>query len=370
MNVVYDLRYATDHFPGIGTHAHALLTALLALPGKDRYRVVWGESDRTTRFDLDVLSRHPRVDWTVVREPSMGWNAVVATGGLLRRLGGDVYLSPFYLRPLGAPMPSVLTLFDVMYLTPVPGIPAGVRLRSWLAMRRARGAAAVITSSEFARGQLIEHGFPTGRIHVVRLALPPVRPGAAQRPPRAPERPFALVVGINRPHKGLRTLVNAWKSFGAEGPLDLVSAGPIDARYPSLADLAREAGAAGTHTLGAVTPGELEWLYANATLLVFATRHEGFGLPLLEAAGRGVPVVASDIPALREIGDGVARFVPPDDALAWSSAVRDLAGDAPARTRMAADGRALAARHDYAVVAARTRDILESVARTAERAAS
>jgi len=283
VNVVYDLRYATDHFPGIGTHAHALLTALLALPGKDRYRVVWGESDRTTRFDLDVLSRHPRVDWTVVREPSMGWNAVVATGGLLRRLGGDVYLSPFYLRPLGAPMPSVLTLFDVMYLTPVPGIPAGVRLRSWLAMRRARGAAAVITSSEFARGQLIEHGFPTGRIHVVRLALPPVRPGAAQRPPRAPERP------------------------------------------PSLADLAREAGAAGTHTLGAVTPGELEWLYANATLLVFATRHEGFGLPLLEAAGRGVPVVASDIPALREIGDGVARFVPPDDALAWSSAVRDLA---------------------------------------------
>ena len=363
MNVVYDLRYATDHFPGIGTHAHALLRALVSAPGVHRYRVLWGASDRATRFDPDWFARHARVDWVVVREPSLGPLAPLGTGRVLRRVGGDIYLSPFYLKPVAAPMPVVLTLPDAMHLAPETGSSWLLRTQFAIALRHARGATAAITPSEFSRGELIRRaGFPADRLHVVPQGTPPRASSAAERPVAAPQRPFALVVGANRPHKNLALLVSAWRLLGDARPLDLVSAGPVDRRFPALDRLAREAGVAGTHALGPVSPAQLEWLYANATLLVFPSRYEGFGFPLLEAASHGTPVIASDIPALRELGEGVARFVDPGDAAAWAGAVRVLAADADARARMREQGMALAARHGYAEVARRTLEILAPLA--------
>jgi glycosyltransferase involved in cell wall biosynthesis len=57
---------------------------------------------------------------------------------------------------------------------------------------------------------------------------------------------------------------------------------------------------------------ELAWLYRNAAAVIVPSRHEGFGLPVVEALSLGAPVVASDIPALREVGGRAARFAPPD----------------------------------------------------------
>src|SRR5580765_3853428 len=246
LNVVYDLRYATDHFPGIGAHAHALLAALLELPTDDRFRVLWRATDRASRFDLGSFASHPRVDWTLVEAPALGLRAPFATGELLRRLGGDVYLSPFYLEPVRAPMPSVLTLHDAMHLAPEVRSPLGVRVRFALALRRARGAAAVLTSSRFSRDELIRRaGLPAQRLHVVPLGVPPRWPGAVERPAGAPECAFALVVGGNRPHKGRATLARAWPRMGEARPVDLVSAGPLDPRFPSLDALARHERAPG-----------------------------------------------------------------------------------------------------------------------------
>ena len=361
LNVVYDLRYATDHFPGIGAHAHALLAALLEVPSPDRYRVLWRNRDHASRFDVGTYASHPRVDWTPVETPALGWQAPLATGGLLRKSGGDVYLSPFFLRPVGAPMPAVLTLHDAMHLAPETRSPLGVRVRFALALRHARGAAGVLTSSRFSRDELIRRaGFPASRLHVVPLGVPP-RWAVAERPAGVPER-FALVVGSNRPHKGLDTLARAWKRLGEQRPLDLVSAGPVDPRFPSLAEFARRERAAGTHTLGAVSPAALEWLYSHATFLVFASRYEGFGLPLIEAAARGTPVIASDIPALRELGGDAVLFVPPAaDDVAWADAVSRLAADAPERERLRRAGLERAACHDYANVAREVRAVLAAV---------
>jgi len=366
VNIVYDLRYATDHFPGIGTHAHALLHALVSAPGDDRFRVLWGERDRTTRFDPAAFARRERVDWVTVREPSLGALAPLGTGSVLRRVGGDVYLSPFYLRPVGARIPVVLTLPDVVHLAPESRSSWKLRMLFGLALRHARGASAVITPSEFSRGELIRRaGFPADRLHVVPQGVPPRSQAPAERPAGAPQKPFALVVGVNRPHKNLDLLFHAWRLLGDARPLELVAVGPVDPRFPSVDQLAREAGVSGTHTLGLVPPAQLDWLYANATLLLFPSRYEGFGFPLLEAAAHGTPVIASDIPALRELGDGVVRFVDAADAPAWAGAIRELAADAAERARMRELGQALAARHDYAEVARRTLEILAPLARRA-----
>lgn len=363
MIIVYDLRYASDHFTGIGVHAHALLTALLSADGSTRFRVLWKPGERATRFDPAAIARHPRVEWQESSAPALGFAAPLATGAWLRRLGGDVYLSPFYLQPVGAGMPVVLTLHDAMHLVPEVGSPWGVRMRFALALFAARGADAVITSSQFSRAEILRlTGLNAGRVCVVPLGVSAPLLATSQRPAGVPSGPFALSVGGNRPHKELATLARVWRGFGPGAPLSLVSVGPVDTRFPALSALGAGPRAV---ALGAVTPAELEWLYANATLLLFPTRYEGFGLPLLEAAARGLPVIASDIPALRETGEGIARWASPGDDAAWSAAIRALATDDAGREGMRAPGIARAREFGYDRCASAVLQVVERVGRAA-----
>jgi glycosyltransferase involved in cell wall biosynthesis len=312
-----------------------------------------------TRFGREPRREQPRVEWIETTASPLGWRAPFATGALLRRLGGDVYLSPFYLRPAGSPLPAVLTLHDALHLTRESGSPLGLKLKFALALRYARGAAALLTVSEFARQDLVRRaGIPAAKLHVVPSCVPTRQSGEPTRPAGVPDRPFALVVGANRPHKDLRTLAEAWRRMGADRPLDLVAAGPIDTRFPTLSRLAT---GAGVHELGTVSAAELDWLYENAVLLVFPSRYEGFGLPLLEAADHGLPVLASDIPALRETGGDAASYVPPGDPAAWAAAVTALAADPAARERMRAAGKRRAACFSFADSAARAHAVLTSV---------
>jgi glycosyltransferase involved in cell wall biosynthesis len=368
VRLIYDLRYATDHFPGIGTHARALAGALLERGRVDSVTLLWDPSARNTRFDLEPLRRHPRARWLDVDVPALATGTAHGTGRILARLPADVFLSPFWLRPEGARIPCVLTVHDVLPLA----LPRLTNLpKRWAyawAMRRAAGAAAVLTSSRFSRDEILRRTrIPAERLHVIPLGIARVE-ATPERPAGAPPGPFALTVGANRPHKGLETLARVWRGFAGSPPLALVGAGANAPGRFSLAQLSREVN--GVHALGYVPPAELEWLYRNATLVLVPSRYEGFGLPLLEAAARGAPVVASDIPALREIGEGVARFVASDDASAWARAIRELSGDDPARERMRADGIARAAEYDYDRCAGRVEGVLVKLGQTTQGAAA
>ncbi len=363
MKLAYDLRYATDHFPGIGTHARGLAEALLERPGFETITFLWDARERNTRFDLEPLRRHARARWLDVNVPAMAIGTAAATGRVLSRLPVDVFVSPFWLRPEGTPVPCVLTVHDVLPLA-FPGITSWSRRWAFRwAMRRASRAAAVLTVSRFSRDEILRHtAIPAERLHVVPNGVLSFG-GTPVRPAGAPEGPFALVVAANRPHKGLDTLAEAWRELGASPPLALVGAGAQASGRASLAELARDR--PGVHALGQVSPGELEWLYRQATLVLVPSRYEGFGLPLLEGAARGVAVVASDIPALRETGDGVARFVPAGIPSAWAAAIHELAADPAARTRMGEAGRALIARFRFTraaeLVEALLQDLLAGV---------
>lgn len=363
MIVVYDLRYAADHFPGIGTHAFALLRALLELPGPERYRVLWNPAEPATRLDPASLRDHPRVEWRECDAPTLGWNTARRTGDVVRRAGGDVLFSPFSLMPDRPGMPVVLTLHDVLPLAPESRTPLWRRLVFERAMRAANRAAVVLTSSEFSRGEIARRTrIAPARVRVVRLGVLPPGRRAAEAPRGCPDGPFALTVGINKPHKNLAVLADAWRTFGAAPPLALVAVGPSDSRFPTWEDLA--AGTTGVHSLGRVAQAELEWLYQHAALVLHPSRYEGFGLPVLEAASRGVPVVCADVPALRELGEGVARFAPAADPAAWAAAVRELVADTAERDRMRTAGLRLAAAHEYAACAARVLAILREVTAT------
>jgi glycosyltransferase involved in cell wall biosynthesis len=91
----------------------------------------------------------------------------------------------------------------------------------------------------------------------------------------------------------------------------------------------------------------MEWLYQNAAIILFPSRYEGFGFPLVEAYARGCPTIAADIPTLREIGEGPTVFVQPGDFDGWASAVTDLARSDAERGRRRQEALARAASLDY-----------------------
>ncbi|MGH3875088.1 MAG: glycosyltransferase family 4 protein [Pseudonocardiaceae bacterium] len=155
-----------------------------------------------------------------------------------------------------------------------------------------------------------------------------VPPGVAGR--------FVLFVGQARPHKGLAALLAAVSRtalFGAGAPLVLVGRDWV----PSGVAAVSAVGALGAHRLvllGNVSDAELALLYTRASVLLHLADHEGFGFPPLEALRHGCPVVAADIPVLRETLGGQAEFVSPRDADAVARRVDEVvATDEPsART--------------------------------------
>jgi glycosyltransferase involved in cell wall biosynthesis len=144
-----------------------------------------------------------------------------------------------------------------------------------------------------------------------------------------------LAVGTREPRKNLAALVAAHRAAGPGRALPLVLVGPAgwgDDLPPG----------SGVHLLPYLPVDELRSLVAGATALVFPSRYEGFGLPGLEAMAVGTPVLANDIPVLREVLGSCGRFVDADDpealvdALVTVSAATDSADARTARRERAA----------------------------------
>ena len=334
MTIAYDLRYADGHYTGVGTHAYWLLRALLDRDGDERYVVLWS-APRKPRYDVSAIASHPRVEWVERPIRTMHPLEPLRLGAWLRERRPDVFLSPFYWIPLGAPCPCLLTIHDLWPLRLPQDQDALRRFALRVIVEFSRRARRIVTSSEFSRREICElMRLPAERVAVARLGVVPRAPVEPRRPPGLPEGRFALVVGDNRPRKNLELLARVWAAFGDDPPLRLVGVGPANSRFPSLAALASRHGARGVHDLGWVPEDHLAWLYAHAEQLLYPTTYEGFGLPLTEAFDRGVPAIASDIPVLREIGEGAVRFASPSDPGAWLAAVRELASSSAERARL------------------------------------
>ena len=108
-------------------------------------------------------------------------------------------------------------------------------------------------------------------------------------------------------------------------------------------------------------PDELEDLYAAAAVLVTTTLHEGFGLPVLEAMARGVPVAATDLPVLREVAGDAAVWLDPQRPETIAGALRRLLGDPALAETLRARGRQRVAGFSWRAAA-------EATARCYERA--
>ena len=256
-----------------------------------------------------AVTRHPElvpdgIEPLVLRTTLQEFRMLVTLPRLLRRTGAALVHTQ-YAVPVGAPCPAVVTIHDLSFEHGGDHMPLKDRVvfRS-IVPRAARHARRVLTVSERSRDDLIRlYELPPGKVVVTPNGVDPIF---------APGNPlsigtYVLAVGAVQPRKNQRAALAA----AAAVPLPLVIAGPIKDDV-----LAEELRAAGADLRGYVPQEELVGLYQGAACLVQPSRFEGFGLPVLEAMACGVPVVAVDEPALREVAGDAAVFVGEDDLVA------------------------------------------------------
>ena len=327
---------------GIGTYVRGLLAAL-QLASAERWAVLAYPGPE------EGIPDRPRVTPVVPRRPARlefhgGW--MLDELLLPRRIGPGV---PYHATdPRRVPRlraPVVATAYD---LTPLHD--AEVWRALWpdqrvayrLGLRRLRQADAIVAISEQVRADVVATlRVPESTVRVVYPAIrgpaPAVNPVMAAADLVDPGR--VLYVGSAEPHKNVNVLLDALALVPVDGRPTLTIAGPWSA--DAVGDAMRRSRRLGLESVWIephATGERLEELYRQAAIVVQPSRREGFGLPVIEAMARGVPVIAADIGVLREVGGDAARYVAPGDPDALASAIDELIRDAAERGRMATAG--------------------------------
>jgi glycosyltransferase involved in cell wall biosynthesis len=162
------------------------------------------------------------------------------------------------------------------------------------------------------------------------------------------DRLVVLTVAAKRPHKNLPRLLEAMARIPPERRPLLVAPGYGTFHDDALTALVARLGIADdVRLLGWVSDAELEGLYALAALFVLPSLYEGFGLPVLEAMARGVPVACSDRGSLREVAGSAALVFDPEQPDDIARAIAHVLADPAEADRLRAAGREQAARFTW-----------------------
>jgi glycosyltransferase involved in cell wall biosynthesis len=261
--------------------------------------------------------------------PEVWFEQVTLPRALRRERAGLVHATNCFL-PLRRPCPGVVTIHDLAFEAHPDDFARKTAAKyRFFTPRAARGAERVICVSEYTAGDVVRrYGVDAARIRVVPNAPSlPIGTGAA-----ADGEPYLLAVGDLRAKKNLRRLIDAWRRLGSGHRLVLAGLGEMRG-LPQ-----------GVEAVGYLDDERLDALMRGAAVLVHPSLYEGFGLVVLEAMARGVPVAAADATALPETGGDAAVYFDPLDVPAIARAIAEALA---ARDDLAERGRARAAQFSW-----------------------
>jgi glycosyltransferase involved in cell wall biosynthesis len=257
--------------------------------------------------------------------------------GVALRAGADLIHSLASVAPIRTPRTGhVVTLHDVTFFQARTFNAVTTFGMRQIVGRAARHANRLIAVTAAARDEIVaELALDPSRFTVVHhgatLPAPPARTSEQDVRERfgLRNRRVVLCVASKRPHKNQELLVRS--AVHLPNDVVVVLAGhpePYDRELRALA--AREGVTDRVVFADYVPDADLEGLWAIAIAAAFPTRAEGFGMPILEALARDVPVACSDLAVLREVGGALPRFFPPDDPERAARAIMAVATDRPA----------------------------------------
>ncbi len=352
---------------GIGTYVWELFPALAGLddaPELVPFRSKWGH--------------HPARIWTTSLPPvesrlpiKMWYRAWDLLGGpsLPRQLAscGIVHATNHAsVPPVHRGQKLVVTVHDLAFERFPEAFPA-----TWLRLYRAgvraaaRRADAIMTPSRATADDLTARSdVDPSKVHVTPLAsgLPSSPDDAAATLSRhGIEGPFILCAATIEPRKNQTRLVQAYRKIATHLPHTLVLAGPDGWLSRDLdAELSR-IGSGRIVRTGRLEDLELDALYRAADLVAYPSLYEGFGLPVIEAMARGVPVVASTTPAVAETAGGAALLIDPLDVNALAAAMERVLTDPALAADLRARGFARASGFTWEATARATLDVYRRV---------
>jgi glycosyltransferase involved in cell wall biosynthesis len=293
---------------------------------------------------VTALRDQPGLELTTVDKGWPGPEALFESIGLPRRArGADVLHSPNCFLPLRRPCAGVVTIHDLAF-EEFPGDFAPrtrAKYRSWTP-RAARSAERVIVPSTFTKDDVVNrYGVDAEKVRVIPEA--PVIPIGTVEPPPGP---YILAVGDLRKKKNFATLAraHAQADLGHRLIIAGVDAGEGDA-------IRAAAGDAEIELPGYVSDAQLDALIRGAEVVVHPSLYEGFGLILVEAMARGVPLAVADATALPETAGDAAELFDPLDVDAVADAIRRALAN---RDALANAGRTRAAELSWERAAAAT----------------
>lgn len=342
---------------GISRYARTLIAGMPRLDASRRYSVFAWRSDM---FQLRNGSRGTDANFVSSAIPGRLLAKLSYRYSSAPRWGvgkADLFHSTSFDPPHFMGMRTVVTAHDVAFLHVPDAYPPGVAEGYDRGLRKTlRYVDAVICVSQHGMHSIVEHfGVTPDRVRVLYPAVVdqagrslylPHPPGVGANPrPAYQGKPFLLVVGELNPRKNLLRLVEAFAQAAAqEAEHHLVLVGPPatsdDGHYARLVQRhAEDLGVAHrVHLLGSVSDADLSEFYDTCTALVCCSLYEGFGYPVAEAMSRGVPVIASNVSSLPEVGGSAAILVEPSSTDAIAHALLRVTSDADLRRAMAVAG--------------------------------
>jgi glycosyltransferase involved in cell wall biosynthesis len=334
-----DARFYGPIGKGLGRYTQEVVDNIIRLDQENEY-VIFLRRDNFDELKTDGLPRVKKVlaeiRWyTLAEQLVLPW--------LIYKEKLDLIHFPHFNVPILCPTKLVVTIHDLILIN-FPTKKAttlgpityfiknlGYRLTIWLALMRSK---AIIAVSQFTKDDIVQHfGVKPEKIIVTYEGVADFAQsaGGAGQPDNAQSatlikhrinRPYILYVGNAYPHKNLEQLLNVFNDLLSKRPnLQLVLVGKEDHFYAKIKQQAKDlqlslpGQSSPVIFTDYVNDQELADLYSHATLYVFASFYEGFGLPPLEAMAKGLAVASSDTTSMPEIlGDAAVYFNPRDQA--------------------------------------------------------
>jgi glycosyltransferase involved in cell wall biosynthesis len=325
------------------------------------------------RFLLFSNARRPpgipeseRFEWIRVPARSSRWWSYARFPLLARRMNASAIHTQYSLSPLAGNL-GITTVHDVSFFIGPEWFKAKDRaiLRTTVPAA-ARRAARIITVSDTSKGEIAK--YISGIEDKIRVTYPAAHPGIAPIKKLAAKQkikknlgidgPFVLTVGTIWPRKNTQLAVEAMSLLPAAIRRELVLTGKSGwgSGYKPQATSHKP------FSTGYVTFEDLSALYSAADLYLAPSRHEGFGIPLIEAFHCGCPVLCSSGGALPETAGNAAEIEPTWDAEHWAKTIQSLLQDSSKLDQLRAKGLERAKRFTWEETARKTLQVYKEVA--------
>lgn len=346
---------------GPATYARELIRALAKRAGDHELVVITDDPPQLADLAgrVQVLHLPLRAPWKQAL-----WDQLVPR--LARAADLDLYHGTKGILPLWGTTPALVTIHDLAVYHQPETFSGLQRLHQRLLVPRSvRRALRIVTDSEHARRDVIEHfGIAESRVTAVPLAVSPrFSPAATEQDQRLAEEMqlphrYILYAGTIQPRKNVELLVQAFQNRRSDEGVQLLIAGRLRPGYrPKFLDRSPP----GVRYLGPVSDEQLAVLYRRAVVFCSPSSYEGFGLSVLEAMQSGCPVVSAANSSIAEIASEAALLIPEISRAQIESALARVLGDAAHRVELRERGLARARQFSWARTAQRMVALYEEV---------